>query len=120
MTRERETNLRDCPGCGMPREDWPDSSTGGYIKGDDVYCCRGCAEGPRCTCAAARVDDPAARATAAAGRPADDAMTKDEIREDPASGDFVQSLQDETKQITPEDYGKDILKKAPKPDYSRD
>lgn len=81
-----------CPNCHMPRHEWPDESDGGYAFDGNTYCCRGCAEGPGCTCLEHRI----------AGKTA---PTKDEIREDKPSGDFVQSLQREHKQIEPGDYG---------------
>jgi hypothetical protein len=38
-----------CHRCGLPRDEW--SANGeGYLKGEQVYCCRGCAEGTGCTC----------------------------------------------------------------------
>jgi hypothetical protein len=80
----------------MPREDWPDSDPGGYAKDGVAYCCRGCAEGTGCTCSRDAVDS--------GGR----APTKDDLRNDPASADFVQSLQHETKTSDSDDYGKPV------------
>ena len=45
-----QTERRDCPGCGMPRDIWPDDSTGGFIYEHDVYCCKDCATTGECTC----------------------------------------------------------------------
>jgi hypothetical protein len=40
-----------CPTCGMPRDEWPDDSAGGYRSEDGgIHCCKGCAEGTGCTC----------------------------------------------------------------------
>jgi hypothetical protein len=40
-----------CPVCEMPRDEWPDDSTGGYVGDNEVvYCCQGCATGSGCTC----------------------------------------------------------------------
>jgi hypothetical protein len=98
-TNETTPNIRDCPNCGMPREDWPDGAQGGYLEGDTVYCCRGCIQGPGCTCKSL---DRAVRAP-----------TQDEIRHDPRSREFVQSLQHQTDHIGPEDYGTDVTKGRP-------
>jgi hypothetical protein len=91
----------------MARDEWPDDAKGGYAKDGEVYCCQGCIEGPGCTCVTR---------TEAAG----EAPTKDEIRDDPASGAFVQSLDRETKHVTPDDYGSEAVTKAPVSDYSND
>jgi hypothetical protein len=49
------------------------------------------------------------------------ALTAEEIRDDPASGAFIQSLRKETKVIRPEDYGTDTIeKRSPTGDYSSD
>src|SRR5688572_9704592 len=37
-----------CPGCRMPKNDWPGE---GYTHEGQSYCCQGCAEGTGCTCA---------------------------------------------------------------------
>jgi hypothetical protein len=95
MTHETPENARDCPGCGMPREDWPDNDPGGYATDSGVFCCRGCAEGSGCTCAV----------SAGASAP-----TQAELREDPASGSFVRSLQHETRTIEPGHYGTPVTK----------
>jgi hypothetical protein len=36
-----------CPGCGMPKNEWPGE---GYTHEGESYCCQGCAEGTGCTC----------------------------------------------------------------------
>src|SRR5262245_44914463 len=38
-----------CPGCGMPKDEWPGE---GYTEGGETYCCQGCAEGTGCVCKA--------------------------------------------------------------------
>lgn len=103
---------RDCPNCGMARDEWPDDAKGGYAKDGEVYCCQGCIEGPGCTCVT--------RTEAAAGDGLASGPTKQEIRDDPASGAFVQSLDHETKRVTREDYGSEAVTKAPVSDYSND
>jgi hypothetical protein len=103
MTNETSVNARDCPGCGMPREDWPDGDPGGFAKGDAVYCCRGCAEGSGCTCDGGQIDS------------GQRAPTKDELRDDRASGDFVQSLQRETKTVDDDDYGTPVTNQPSSP-----
>lgn len=35
-----------CPGCGLPSEGWSDPIS----RGDEVYCCPGCASRGGCTC----------------------------------------------------------------------
>lgn len=90
---------RQCPNCGMEREDWPDDGAGGYLKDGEKYCCRGCGDGTGCTCVAAPAETEYR------------SPTKEEIRDDPASGEFVQSLQKETKHIKPEDYGDERIEK---------
>ena len=99
-TSANTTNARDCPNCGLAREDWPDDAKGGYLRDSVVYCCQGCIEGPGCTCVQ----------YVAAGNAA---PTKEEIREDGDSGDFVQSLQRQTDHITEKDYGTDVTKGRP-------
>jgi hypothetical protein len=94
------TNLRDCPACGLPREDWPDDGAGGYSKDGVIYCCHGCADGPGCTCRRyITTDEPP--------------PTAEELREDAASGQFVRSLRHQTEHIRPEHYGTDITKGKP-------
>lgn len=132
MTTNNEPFEWRCPTCGMPREDWPDDDPGGYMKDGTAHCSKGCAEGTGCTCAKRRepatvehksprtgqaLDAPGAGDTNAADgsaateyaesrdAPGGRAPTQEEIRDDPASGAFVQSLQRETKTIGPEDYG---------------
>ena len=83
----------------MARKDWPAATPNGHLLEGKVYCCRGCAEGPGCTCLEYRVAE-------------DAAPTKDEIREDAASGDFVQSLQHEHRTVEPEDYGTPAITKG--------
>jgi hypothetical protein len=85
----------------MPREDWPDNEPGGYAKDGIAFCCRGCAEGSGCTCVPV---DSGQRAP-----------TQDELRRDPESGDFVQSLQRETKTIDEADYGTPVTQQPPAP-----
>ena len=46
-----------CPTCGMPRSDWLASDGQGYAAGDQLHCCRGCAEGAGCTCRQANPGD---------------------------------------------------------------
>jgi hypothetical protein len=107
-TNASTMNARDCPNCGMPREDWPDDARGGYLNDGVTYCCQGCIEGPGCTC----------RVYVAAG---ERAPTKEELRGDPESAAFVQSLQRETKHIDPEHYGTDVTKgRPPGPSASND
>jgi len=36
-----------CPGCKMPKPDWPGE---GYTEGGQNYCCQACAEGRGCQC----------------------------------------------------------------------
>ncbi len=116
MTHASPRNERDCPGCGLPREDWPDNDPGGFTRDGAVYCCRGCAAGTGCTCRRDAIDsgrrEPA--------HPADHAMTEEEIRRDPASSAFVHSLQRETKAIRPEHYGTPITRTPPGPDAAHD
>jgi hypothetical protein len=90
-----------CPSCGMPRDEWPDDRRGGFEEDGKMYCCEGCATGSGCTCRAAGQRAP----------------TQEEIREDAASGEFVQSLQHETKHVGPEDYGTERVAPAPQRDY---
>jgi hypothetical protein len=107
FTHQDTTNRRDCPGCGLPREDWPDDA-GGYRKDAITYCCRGCVEGPGCTC----------RRYIATDEPA---PTAEELREDAASAEFVRSLRHQTEHIGPEHYGTDVTKgKPPAPSASND
>jgi hypothetical protein len=85
----------------MPREDWPDNETGGYAKDRTAYCCRSCAEGNGCTC-----------------RPLDSGErtpTQDDLRDDPGSREFVQSLQRETKVVDEDDYGTPVTRQPPAP-----
>jgi hypothetical protein len=91
-----------CPGCGMPREDWPKVAGAGYAKDGVVYCCEGCADGSGCTC----------RQYIVAGKLA---PTAEELRADPASGEFIQSLRHQTDHIGAEDYGTDVTKGKPPP-----
>ena len=39
-----------CPGCGMEQKDWNENQGQGHQQGQELYCCRGCAEGTGCTC----------------------------------------------------------------------
>ena len=89
-----------CPNCGLPRDHWPSDASGGYAKDDVIYCCRGCIEGPGCTC----------KQYVTAG---ERAPTKDELRSDAASAEFVRSLKHQTEHIGPEDYGTDVTKGRP-------
>jgi hypothetical protein len=98
-THDNPVNPRDCPNCGLAREDWPDDAAGGYSKAGAVYCCQGCIDGPGCTCR---------RYVASAAAP-----TKEEIRADPESGAFVQSLRHQTGHIDDSDYGTDVTKGRP-------
>lgn len=94
-------NERTCPTCGMPRDEWPDDSGGGFIRENVLHCCKGCAEGTGCTCTGRYTNaEPVA-------------PTREEIRRDPASGEFVQSLQHERKTVSEEDYGTEAITKAP-------
>jgi hypothetical protein len=121
----------------MPRDAWPDDGEGGFLKDGVAHCCRGCAEGTGCTCARELSDElgdavtderteqrPTGRklAPAAAGRAreGDRAPTEEEIRADRASGDFVQSLQKETKTVEPEDYGTEVTEGPPPRTASND
>lgn len=47
-SRVGKTIKPTCPGCRMPKNDWPGE---GYTHEGQSYCCQGCAEGTRCTCA---------------------------------------------------------------------
>jgi hypothetical protein len=46
----RQAATKECPGCQMPKEDWPNPK--GYSKDGATYCCEGCAEGKDCNCEA--------------------------------------------------------------------
>jgi hypothetical protein len=52
LDKAAETPDDDCPLCGMPRSEWKGNGGKGYRKDIVTYCCRGCAEGSGCTCAA--------------------------------------------------------------------
>ena len=93
------TANRACPACGVPRNEWPDDADGGFDKHGVAFCCRGCAEGTGCTLK-----------VAVAG---DQAPTEEDLRKDPASADFVQSLQHQTETIGRDDYGRDMTGKKP-------
>jgi hypothetical protein len=85
----------------MSREDWPDDQSGGYNKHGTIFCCHGCAQGTGCTC-----------------RPLDSgvrAPTKEELRDDAQSADFVQSLQRETTTVDPDDYGTPVTRQPSAP-----
>lgn len=94
----------DCPTCGMPRDEWPDAERGGFEKDGSAHCCKGCAERSGCTCA--RADDRA--------------PTREELRDDPASGAFLNAHRRETKQVKPEHYGTDVTSGAPPRTASHD
>ena len=87
-----------CVSCGLPAAQWRDSEGVATTRG--THCCDACASGRQCDCA-------------------ERAMTKDEIRDDAASGDFVQSLQHDRKTV-PEGPNSDALTSPPVGDYSRD
>jgi hypothetical protein len=118
---------RTCPNCGMTRDMWPDDGDGGYLKDGVAYCCRGCGEGTGCTCSrelseemekavdGERHEQRPRMASGAASTPQqkagdapERAPTHEEIRDDRASGDFVRSLQKDTKRVTPADYGTEL------------
>ncbi len=42
--------VRVCPNCGMPKDEWRGNAGEGFQMGDKVYCCQGCATGTGCTC----------------------------------------------------------------------
>lgn len=46
---ESEAGIPKCPGCGMPKNEWPGE---GYSHQGENYCCQGCAENTGCTCLA--------------------------------------------------------------------
>lgn len=52
LENDRDTILpgQDCPGCGMPKEDWRGNGGEGFQLGEVIYCCQGCATGAGCTC----------------------------------------------------------------------
>ena len=45
---KKKMTTKQCPNCGMPRDEWPDPS--GYTKQNKTYCCEGCAQDTGCTC----------------------------------------------------------------------
>ena len=98
---------RACPNCSRPRDQWPDDAAGGYTKDGAVYCCQGCIEGSGCTCIANREQVSAAT------------PTKEDIRDDPASGVFVQSLDKDKKQVR-RPISTPAVTKAPVSDASND
>lgn len=56
-----------CPRCGMARAHWQGTG-GGYHSASGLCCCRGCAEGPACTCATPeRAPQPATQMRARSG-----------------------------------------------------
>jgi hypothetical protein len=44
--------MQTCPGCGMQQNLWTGNGGQGVQKGDQTYCCQGCADRPGegCTC----------------------------------------------------------------------
>ena len=43
--------VRVCPSCGMPQEQWKANNGAGFTaENGRTYCCRDCAEGKSCTC----------------------------------------------------------------------
>ncbi len=50
--------IERCPTCGMPRDEWPDDTGGGYEMGDTMHCCKGCATATGCTCSKRYTSDP--------------------------------------------------------------
>jgi hypothetical protein len=38
-----------CPRCGLPASEWCGDREGA-LRNNDLYCCRGCAEGSACEC----------------------------------------------------------------------
>ena len=55
--QERTTDIRGeeptCPNCGSERSKWVENGPEGYTAEDGfIYCCRSCAEGFDCACAA--------------------------------------------------------------------
>lgn len=89
-----DPTIEGCPRCGMPRDTWPDDSAGGAVNNGVTYCCKGCANDTGCTCSGNRTEEPA-------GRP----PTKEDIRDDAASGAFLNEHRRENKTIEPEEYG---------------
>ena len=47
---EPEVEEKKCASCGMEEEQWTANEGQGFEKDEDLYCCRGCAEGTGCTC----------------------------------------------------------------------
>ncbi len=43
-------NQQNCPRCGMPHNDWKGNQGQGFQRGDQTYCCEGCANNTGCTC----------------------------------------------------------------------
>jgi hypothetical protein len=41
---------KTCAGCGIHQSHWKENSGEGYSKGEEIYCCRDCADGVECTC----------------------------------------------------------------------
>jgi hypothetical protein len=52
IRNNRNTTVTEkiCVGCGMPENSWKGNNGRGYLKGEETYCCRDCAEGVECTC----------------------------------------------------------------------
>lgn len=48
----------ECPGCGLPRQEWPHKTTEGFLSKDgDYYCCQNCLEGRPCECGGTRQEN---------------------------------------------------------------
>lgn len=41
---------RTCLSCGMGQEEWKGNFGKGYVRGEERYCCLGCADGDGCGC----------------------------------------------------------------------
>jgi len=53
-----ETEEMECPGCGLPRREWPHKKTEGFLsKEGDYYCCKSCFEGSVCECGGLRQEE---------------------------------------------------------------
>lgn len=45
-----ETGKAVCAGCGMPKDEWVGNEGEGFKKGDQWFCCEGCAQQTGCEC----------------------------------------------------------------------
>jgi hypothetical protein len=41
---------QSCPNCGMQRQQWKGNGGQGFQRGNQTYCCQGCADNTGCTC----------------------------------------------------------------------